>query len=414
MNAPSASAATEWRSYWFLPFIAALGYSNAVLHVYSIGPFFAPITEEFGWTRAQASIGVTIAALGGALACIPIGMIVDRWGPRIVGICGVTLMCGSVALLSTATGDLTNWVLLWGFVALGTFGVQSTVWNSAVASRFETSRGLAFAITLSGASFAATVFPVLTTWLIHSYGWRAGFAGLGGIWFAVVFPLLLFFFRGARDGGKTRAAAASTTPVEGLTLAEGLRSPALYILLLAGALFSFTAIATLVHFVPILTGAGAQPLAAAGVASLLGIASIAGRLGAGVLLDRFPGHFVGAAAFLIPILGAGVLLLDGANPTNQIIAAIAFGLTIGSEVDVIAYLSAKHFGLRNYGALFGAQVTALGLGTAFGPLAASVIFDQSGGYGPFLMLTIALSAAASLALGLLGPPRRSFQSSQAS
>jgi MFS family permease len=405
MNTDAAQAGAEWRKYWFLPFAAALGYSNAVLHVYSIGPFFAPVSEEFGWTRAQASAGVTIAALGGALACIPIGMIVDRWGPRVVGLIGVTVMCASVALLSTATGDMTNWLLLWGLVALGTFGVQSTVWNSAVASRFEVSRGLAFAITLSGASFAATVFPVLTTWLIENYGWRMGFAGLGGIWFAIVFPVLLFVFRGARDAGKKTTIDPAAPAPAGLTIAEGIRSPAFWVLLLAGTLFSFTAIATLVHFVPILTDAGAAPLAAAGIASLLGIFSIIGRLGAGVLLDRFPGHFVGAAAFLIPIAGAGVLLLDGANPTYQIVAAMAFGLTIGSEVDVIAYLSAKHFGLRNYGALFGAQVMALGLGTAFGPLVASIVFDRSGGYAPFLMLTMALSAAASFALVLLGPPR---------
>ena len=33
--------------------------------------------------------------------------------------------------------------------------MQTTVWTSAVATRFETSRGLAFAVTLSGGSLAA-------------------------------------------------------------------------------------------------------------------------------------------------------------------------------------------------------------------------------------------------------------------
>jgi MFS family permease len=412
----AASAVAEWRKYWFLPFAAALGYSHAVLHVYSVGPFFAPLTEEFGWTRAQASAGITIAALGGALGCIPIGMLVDRVGPRPVGLVGVTIMCGGVALLSIANGDPMNWLLLWGVIAFGTFGVQSTVWTSAVASRFEASRGLAFAITLSGASFAAAVFPMLTTWLIGEFGWRGGFIGLGGIWFAVAFPILFFVFRGSRDKG-AGVRAAEPAPImqqTGMTLAEGLRSPAIYILLLAGLLFSFTAIAVLVHFVPILTDAGAEPLAAAGIASLVGLFSIIGRLGTGVLLDRFPGHLVGAAAFLIPIVGAGALLLDGANPLHQSIAAAAFGLTIGSEVDVIAYLSAKHFGLRNYGALYGVQVMALGLGTAFGPLAAGMVFDHSGSYTPFLMLTIALTAVASVSLLFLAPPRAGALQAQAS
>lgn len=406
-HSASGDAGAEWRRFWLLPFVAALGYSTSVLHIYSMGPFFAPLAEEFGWSRAETASGMSITSIVGALACVPFGMLVDRLGPRRVGLIGALLMCGGVAMLGTATGDLRNWLLLWALLSIGTFGVQAMVWTSAVASRFESSRGLAFAITLSGASVAATAFPPLVTWLIENYGWRMGFVGLGGAWFVIVFPLLLLFFRGARDGQKKTSAAspASAASAHGLTFAEALKAPPLYILLLAGALFSFTAIAVMVHFVPILTDAGADPLAAASVAALIGIFSIIGRLGTGVLLDRFPGHLVGAGAFLIPIVGAGLLLLDGANPMYQAIAAAAFGLTVGSEVDVVAYLAAKHFGLRNYGALHGALVMALGLGTAFGPLVAGMVYDANGSYAPFLMLTIALTSVASLALVLLGPPR---------
>ncbi len=75
----------------------------------------------------------------------------------------------------------------------------------------------------------------------------------------------------------------------GITLAEGLRSAALYKLLMAAALFSFTVIGVAVHFVPILTDSGATPLSAAGIASLVGVFSIVGRLGTGFLLDRVSG-----------------------------------------------------------------------------------------------------------------------------
>src|SRR5262245_32770632 len=218
------SAALEWRSYWTLPLAAALGYSTAVLHTYGIGPFITPLQQEFGWSRATISIGITIAGLAGAALSVPMGLLVDRLGPRLVGLIGVLLMTGAIALLGTATGDTTNWIFLWCLVAFGNLWLQTTVWTSAVASRFERSRGLAFAITLSGASVAQTVFPILATWLITSYGWRRGFMGMGGIWAAVVFPILLLFFRGARDAGRkepTTAAATGTAP--GMSVAEGLR-----------------------------------------------------------------------------------------------------------------------------------------------------------------------------------------------
>ena len=94
--------------------------------------------------------------------------------------------------------------------------------------------------------------------------------------------------------------------------------------------------------------------------------------------------------------------LDGANPTGQAVAAACFGLTVGAEVDVIAYLASRHFGLKNYGVLFGAMVGAFALGVAFGPLAAGAAYDQAGSYTQFLVGTMAAMVVSSLALATLG------------
>ena len=225
---------------------------------------------------------------------------------------------------------------------------------------------------------------------------------MGGGWALLVFPILVIFFRGAQDTGPKQQVASSVM-LTGVTLSEGLRSPALYKLLLASALFTFTLTGPLVHFVPILTDRGAAPLAAASIASLIGIFSIVGRLGTGALLDRFPAHLIGATAFMLPILAAVLLLWDGANPLSQSIAAATLGLTAGFEVDVIAYLAARHFGLKNFGALYGAQVMALSLGAACGPLAAGAVFDRYGSYAPFLTLAVVLTTLSALALLTLGP-----------
>jgi predicted MFS family arabinose efflux permease len=402
----TTSARAEWRSFWFLPVAAALGYSTAVLHTYGIGPFMTPIAQEFGWSRAQLSIGITIAGLAGAIFSVPIGLLVDRLGPRVVGLIGVILMTGAFALLGTATDDTTNWLVLWSVIAFANLWLQATVWTSAVASRFETSRGLAFAVTLSGASIAATVFPILGTWLIGNYGWRTAFMAMGGIWAVVVFPIMLLFFRGARDQGpKKQAAPIDNSTIPGMSVAEGLRTPAFYKLLIASGLFTFTALGIIVHFVPILTDTGTSQLAAASIASLVGIFSIFGRLGTGLLLDRFPAHWVGAAVFVLPIVACALLLHDGANPLSQSIAAAIFGLTVGAEVDVIAYLVSRHFGLKNFGVFSGAMIGALALGVAFGPLGAGAAFDRYGSYAQFLMLTMAFMAVSSLALASLGQPR---------
>jgi MFS family permease len=401
-----STARTEWRQHWTLPLAAAFGYATAVLHTYGIGAFFEPVQQEFGWSRGFTSGGLTLAGVVAAIFSIPIGLLVDRLGPRPIALVGVVLMTAAFALLGTATGTTVNWFVLWGFIAFANLWLQSTVWTSAVATRFESSRGLAFAITLSGASISQMMLPILATWLVASYGWRTGFVAVGAIWFALVFPTLFLFFRGARDVGSTPR--AETTPVEvqpGLSVSEGLRSPAFYQLLLASGLFAFTAIGTIVHFVPILKESGASPAGAAAIAGLVGIFSLIGRLGTGFLLDRFAGHVVGAMVFTLPIIAAALLLYDGADPTSQAVAAAIFGLTVGGEVDVIGYLASRHFGLKNFGVLFGALVGALALGVAFGPLAAGVAYDWYDRYAEFLVLTMICMAVGTVALATLGRPR---------
>lgn len=408
-----SSSVAEWRRHGTVPVAAALGYSLSVIHVYSLGAFMQPLQDEFGWTRAQTSVGLTIVGLAAAVAALPIGLAVDRLGPRRVGLIGTVLMALAFALLSTASGSIANWILLWSVLAFGSFWVQTTVWTSAVASRFETSRGLAFAVTLSGGSLGAAVFPALAVALIGEWGWRGAFVALGAGWGVLVVLVVFLFFRGAQDDGAQdenvpppadEVVAPVTVELPGVTLREGLTSATFYRLMLAAGLFAFTTLGVVVHLVPILRDAGAEPLAAAGTAALVGLFSIAGRLGVGVLLDRFPGRVVGACAYLIPIAGAALLLFDGDNPVSQTAAAALFGLTLGAEVDVIAYLAARYFGLKNFGGLFGGLVAALSLGTAFGPLAAGLTFDEFGGYSAFLVLTMVLMSVSSLALAGLKPP----------
>jgi predicted MFS family arabinose efflux permease len=400
-------AKEEWRKYWYLPLVAGLGYSTAVMHTYGLGPFIAPLQQEFGWSRASISFGLTIVGLTGACLGIPMGLLVDRLGPRRIALTGVVLGPATIALLGTATGTLANWYALWALLAVCNLALQATVWTSAVASRFEASRGMAFAVSLSGASISAVLLPAIATAVIIAYDWRTAFITIGLLWMAVVFPLMFLFFRGAQDERRT-ADPATRKPaavLTGATVGEALRSAAFYQIMLAALLFTFTAVGTIVHFVPILTDRGASPLGAAGVASIVGVFSIIGRLGTGFLLDRFPAGLVGAASFLLPVASCLLLLLDGANPVSQTIAAALFGFTVGAEVDVIAYLATRQFGLKSYGTIFGSIVTAMAAGTALGPLAAGAAYDFFDGYSQFLLLTAAMMGVSAVAVATIRSQR---------
>ncbi|OAN51702.1 MFS transporter [Sphingobium sp. TCM1] len=393
----------EWRRAPLLPIAAGLGYATSVIHIYGLGPYIEPVSQSFGWSRTQTTIGLTLATLVQAVFSIPIGLMVDRLGPRLFGLAGVLLTTGAFALLGTANGDRGQWLFLWALLAFATLPVQATVWTSAVASRFAASRGLAFAVTLCGASLAGAIFPLLGSWLIARHGWQGAAPIQAAIWAVIAFPMILLFFRGAHDR-RGKAAPADRPDLPGATLGEGLRSSIYHRLLLASLLFTFTIIALVVHFVPILTDRGADRMAAAGTAALVGVFSVVGRLATGLLLDRFRASLVGATVFLLPAAGCLLLLLGGSGWGAQALAAALVGLTLGAEVDVIVYLTTRHFGLRTFGGLYGGLLMALSVGTATGPLGASALFDTTGSYAAFLWLTIALMAGSSLTLASLPRP----------
>lgn len=404
----SQSALAEWRSHFMLPVAAALGYATSVIHIYGLSPYIEPVSTSFSWSRTQTTAGLTLATLVQALMSIPVGLAVDRYGPRILGVIGVLLSVSAFALIGTADGGMVNWYLLWFVMTLATLPVQATIWTSAVASRFEASRGLAFAVTLCGASIAQALFPYLGARLIAAYGWQQAMSYQALIWIALAFPIIFFFFRGARDSkGLAPAKPETAQQLSGTSFAEGLRSTIYLRLFFTCLMLTFAMVALSIHFVPLLTAKGATATEAAGMASLIGLASIVGRLGTGALIDRFPAARVGALVFLLPAAGALVLIYSGASGPGPLIAAALIGLTLGAEIDVIVYILTRYFGLRSFGALYGALLAALSVGTAIGPLVAANVFDRTGSYEPFLWVTFGLMIASSAALASL--PREGAQ-----
>lgn len=385
-----------------LPIAAMLGYSVSVIHIYGINPYIIPVTSEFGWTREQFTWAFTLAILFQALMSVPLGMLVDRIGARKLGLAGIVLVCLAFTALGSATADLGRWYGLWAIITIVALPVQATVWTSAVASRFNTSRGMALAVTLCGASIAQFAMPSLATALIGSFGWRTAFVWHGLIWLALVLPFVFFAFRGAHDVASARAEAAPV--LDGMRFWDGLRSSIYLRLLLASLFFTFTVVALNFQFMPLLSDWGIAPTRAAALASLIGLSSIIGRLTIGWLIDHFRASHVGGAVFLLPIISVLLLLQGDGSGWTPFMVAILLGFTLGAEVDVLVYLTTRYFGLKNFGALYGGLLGALSIGTALGPLVASRIFDRTQSYDQFFLIALGLLVAASLSLFTLPRP----------
>ena len=97
MAAPAATAKAEWKAHWPLIMASLVGMSFYAVVTYSLGTFIAPLEQEFGWSRAAISSGLTIftvtAMIGGPL----MGALIDKVGTRRVAVPGLALHAAAFA-----------------------------------------------------------------------------------------------------------------------------------------------------------------------------------------------------------------------------------------------------------------------------------------------------------------------------
>lgn len=401
-------SASEWRQHWTILPPCIAGIMLCAVHGYSLGVMIPVLEREFGWLRAEISAGPLIISMVALFVAPFIGNSIDRLGPRRIALVGVPGFCLALALLSTATPSIYSWWGLWTLLAFASMFVIPTVWTAAINGYFDKNRGLALALALCGTGLTAAVIPSLTNLLVDGYGWRGAYMALGGICVAVVFPLVWFLFHAAGSRPTPSLAQHGSVPplapaLTGVSARVGLTSARFLKLGGAATIFAVALCALTVNAVPVLLAQGLTPGRAAAFAGLIGIGSIIGRLCGGYLLDRLDANKVAAVSVLLPIVSIAILLMFPGSETGAALACLVIGLSVGAELDACAYLAARHFGLRNFGTLFGTINGLLLFGNGVAPILANAVYDVVKTYDPVLWSMIPACLLASLLFLWLGP-----------
>lgn len=394
---------SEWRRHGWIILPCLAGNLLGAVHSYALGPMIGPLEHEFGWRRAEITSGLLIISIIAMFVAPIVGIAMDRLGVRKIAIPGVLFYCGALALLGIANDSVLIWWLLWGLLGLANMFIAPMVWAAAINGRFDKHRGMALAFAMCGYSLAAVFVPYLTTVLIDWLGWRASFLALAVISCLLVLPLVLALLHNIPEPKHSQAGEAESRAARSAEVRAQLRSPRF--LKLAGAVVVFTiALCSLTtNGVPVLIGEGFDRTTAAAIAGFTGLGSITGRLAGGFLLDRFDAKTVAAISVAVPI-AAVMLLLQ--TQGSQVAAAAAFfvvGLSGGTELDACAYLAARHFGMRNFGALFGMIAGLILFANGVAPAGANHIYDITGSYDLALWIVAGLFALSAVLFLSLGP-----------
>jgi MFS family permease len=397
---------------WRVVAVASLGLflGHAPVVVFSFGFFLKHLADAFNASRAAISLAFTIQSVAAAIGVPFIGKLIDKLGARRVILTGTALF-GAILIAAEWVGQGLFQLYLF-FVVLGLVGgCTSPVPYAVVVSRwFDRQRGLALGVMATGLGIGAIAIPVISQRIIGVFGWRAAYAAFGCATLVIVLPVLAAFLQERRGQGEQFATpvgshaglAIGGSESEGLDWRQICRQRTFWLLIAAFFLAGASVHACVVHMPALLTDRGVSAVVAATASSLVGVALLFGRIGAGYLLDHVFAPRLAIIFFGGTAAGIGLLLAGGAGPA-ALVAAFLIGIGMGAEVDIIAYLMSRYFGLRALGTAIGVAFGSYLLAGAVGVLLMGAGFDVTRDYRlPLAGCLFAMLVAMAL-LSRLGP-----------
>jgi len=375
---------------WVIVACGALMTCVGIGAMFSLAIYLQPMSVDTGWSRTGISTAMTLDFLVMGAAGFGWGAASDRFGPRIVVLCGAVLLGLGLALASHAT-SLLQFQLTYGVMVGLAGGAFFAPMIAAATDWFEDNRSLAVSLVSAGMGVAPMTISPLAGWLISSYDWRTAMMTIGILAWVLLIPAALLVRR------PFAKASTASNPVPAVSegsasVLEAFRSPQFVVLAATFFLCCAAHSGPIFHMVSYAIGCGIAPLAAVSIYSVEGLSGLGGRVLLGLLADR-----LGAKRVLI----VGLLVQAGAIASYLMVnrlgefytLSVIFGAAYGGVMPLYAVLARESFGQRIMGTVFGAMTMVSSIGMAFGPWAGGTIFDA---YNSYAWLFIGASA---LALG---------------
>src|SRR5438477_3368348 len=301
-------------------------------------PLFYPLMlEEFGWTRYATAVAFSLNLLISAVVSPLVGLLIDRFGPRVVMPIGALLF--AVGLFGSSRVHALWQLYLWfGVVSALGFAAVQIVPNTAIISNwFTRNRATALGIVAAGVGVGRlALFPVIQNF-ISTLGWRRAYVVISGVLALVVGPLIFFFQRhkpaekglqnhpevssasagqGARKARRNLIVVDHVWAAQEWNLKKAMKTSRFWALTILVAIYSGGLFMIIVQAVAYLTASGFSSIQAATAIGAHGVMSTAGNFAGGLLADRIGREKSVTLSIALIMIGIFALSLIQGHPSN--------------------------------------------------------------------------------------------------
>ena len=363
----------------FMVLLVAAGVRNAA------SVLIKPLELEFGWTRSQISLAISVSlltfGLGGPLG----GTLIERWGTRRVMLTGLALIALGLAPL-TLIRELWQLHLFWGiFAGIGT-GMVATVLGATVASRwFKTRRGLVLGLFSAASSAGQLIFLPVLLQLSSTVGWRTAIWTILAAVVALVLPIAIWMRNRPQDVGLRAVGELSDDPdpqtgLQKVAMLQVVRTPDFWLLASSFFICGYTSNGMIgTHLLPHALEHGFTETVAAGALALMGVMNMVGSLSSGWLTDRYDSRKLLACYYGFRALSLGALPWVNTRPM-LLVFAVFYGLDWIATVPPTVALTSKIYGKAAVGPVFGWIFCAHMFGAALAAYVGGALYDALQSY----------------------------------
>lgn len=379
----------------FLAYAVTVGGSQ-----YSFGHFYVPLEEEFGWTRTEIGLSLSLVALG-ALVSPFIGSMIDRRGARFIMAVSM-LIFGLSYLIRPMMTEIWHWYALSVVQSFTMIGAAMLPAGKLVGLWFPNNRGKILGMAAMGNNFGGMAVQPAVALLISIYSWKLGYIAIG-ICGLLVTAYVSYIVKNPPQFAQS---GISEDRIQGpdITLREALRTGTFYAIVVAVMCGSFTYSALLPQVSSHLINNGISEATAAIALSLFATFGMLGKFIFGILADRYGSKIsmtidlVGQATF------AALLVYAGTEVPIWLVVPF-MGFFLGAFGALFQLIIMDSFGISHFGSIMGVVSITNAISFFVGPIIANQSFDLTGSYGPAFFITACIFAVGAFSISFAKVPK---------